>query len=98
KRHCFSPILLDGWARSLLRTEAGGKQRGRAADDNLGAHRRQGPDVGAGDAAVLDIADDDCTAAAAVTEAGADSVKSEERLRRVGVSGVAGVDDGGLER
>src|SRR6266540_7235054 len=43
---------------------AGRHQRGWAADDHVSAHRRERPDVGAGDAAVGDIAHDEDAASA----------------------------------
>ena len=67
----------------------------RAADGDLGAHRREGDQVGAGDAAVEDVADDPDPGAVERAEAAAQRVDVEQRLARVLVLAVAGVDDRG---
>ena len=70
-------------------------QRRRAADRDLGAEPLEGDQVGAGDAAVEDVADDPDLAAVEGAEAAAQGVDVEQRLAGVLVLAVAGVDDRG---
>ena len=72
------------------------QQRGRRDERDVGAERGERLHVAAGDAAVLDVADDgdaQPVEAVAPVEAGADRVAVEQRLRGVLVPTVAGVDD-----
>ena len=73
--------------------EAARQQRRRRAEHDVRAERRQRPHVRARDAAVQDVADDDDLLAAHVAERAAHGVEVEQRLRRVRVQAVAGVDD-----
>ena len=70
-------------------------QRRRAAEGHLGAHPLEGDQVGAGDAAVEDVADDPDPLALECAEPAAQRVDVEQRLARVLVLAVAGVDDRG---
>ncbi len=71
-------------------------QRRRSADGDLGAHRLEGDQVGAGDAAVQDVADDPDPLSLQRVEPAAQRVDVEQRLARVLVLAVAGVDDRGV--
>ena len=70
-------------------------QRRRPADGHLGAEHRERLDVRARDARVQDVADDPDVRAVERTEALAQRVDVEQRLGRVLVLAVAGVDDRG---
>ena len=72
------------------------QQRRRRDERDVRAERGERLHVAARDAAVLDVADDrdaQPVEAVAAVEAGADRVAVEQRLRRVLVPAVAGVDD-----
>ena len=71
-------------------------QRRRPADGDLGAHPREREDVRARDARVQHVADDPDALAVERAEPAAQRVDVEQRLRRVLVLAVAGVDDGGV--
>ena len=89
--------LPDSFERVLHRAaellEATRDQRRRPADGQLGAHRPEGDQVGAGDATVQDVADDPDPLALERAEAAAQRVDVEQRLAGVLVLAVTGVDD-----
>ena len=68
------------------------QQRGRRDQHHLGAEGGQQHDVGPGDPAVQDVADDDHPATLDVAEPLPQGQRVQQRLRRVLVSAVAGID------
>jgi hypothetical protein len=70
-----------------------GEQCGRADDADPGAQRIQEQDVGSGNAAMGDVAADRYYKPGDVAFVAADSERVEERLGRMLVAAVAGVDD-----
>ena len=82
---------------AMLR-ELAGHQRGRAAQHDGGAELREQVDVGAGHAAVRDVADDGDAQAFERRAVIEDGAGVEQRLGGVLVGAVAGVDDGGARQ
>jgi hypothetical protein len=72
-----------------------GQQRGGAAEHDIDAEFGEQENVGAGDAAVGDVADDGDAEAFEVAGAVEDGAGVEQRLGGMLVGAVAGVDDGG---
>ena len=91
-------VVLDGesWRGVWVVAEQvdGDEGRGSAEHDG-GSHCGEAEDVGAGDAAVEGVADDDDFLAVEAAEAGAHRHQVEEGLGGMGVASVAGVDDAG---
>ena len=73
--------------------DADRQQRRRRDEGDLGAEGREQQDVRARDPAVQDVADDRDPAALERAEPAAHRERVEQRLRRVLVGAVAGVDD-----
>jgi hypothetical protein len=69
---------------------------GGAAEGDFGAEFGEGPDVGAGDAAVEDVAEDGDVEAFDFAPLLANGEDVEERLGGMFVGAVAGVDDAGV--
>ena len=88
----FLEVVADAHAVLL---EAAGDQRAGAADGDFGAEFGEGPDVGSGDAAVDDVAEDDDFEALEGALLIENGVGIEEALGRMLVGAVAGVQDGG---
>ena len=75
------------------RLEAARQERRRADEDDLGAQLGQAPQIGAGDAAVGDVADDGDLEPCDLLESFTDGVQVQQALRGMLVGAVAGIDD-----
>jgi hypothetical protein len=88
----LQPALHVGVRPHAEALDAGGQERGRGHDADGGAHRQQEEDVRAGDARVQDVAADRDVQPLDPAELAADRERVEQRLGRVLVAAVAGVD------
>ncbi|MFM1944055.1 MAG: hypothetical protein RI897_3037, partial [Verrucomicrobiota bacterium] len=91
---CVVDVVADAAAEAF---EESGDQSAGACESDFGTEFGEAPDIGAGDAAVEDIAEDGDLEALDGAFLLPDGERIEERLGGVFVGAIAGIDDAGIE-